>query len=104
MPSNPDALTDFYCLLLSGQGTDCPLSNARQRLVKYFSEDIIYAVPNGRVKTGKRLTVGLAVKSLMSSRKVLEVLNKNGHCCKYATAEEIENVNHSSPSMPLKKA
>jgi len=34
--------------------------------------------------------VGVAVKSLTGSRKVIEMLNKLGHCASYHTVEEIE--------------
>ena len=34
--------------------------------------------------------LGLALKKLKSSRKVIEILNRLGHCIRYSTIEELE--------------
>lgn len=51
---------------------------------------MIYAVTNGRLKTAKHLTLGMAIKSLTSSMKIVDILNRYGHCCSYTVVEEIE--------------
>ena len=38
----------------------------------------------------KHVMLGIAMKSLTGSKKVLEMLNRYGHCISYHTAEEIE--------------
>lgn len=38
----------------------------------------------------KHLQVGLVLKSLTGSRKVIEMLNRLGHCVNYHTVQEIE--------------
>ena len=43
---------------------------------KSIGEDIIYAVSSGAKIPAKHLQVGLAMKSLTGSRKVIEVLNQ----------------------------
>lgn len=62
------------------------------RELKLFSlsQDIIYAVSNGNVKTSKHVTLGMALKSLSSSRKIVDLLNKYGNCCSYNVIEELE--------------
>ena len=44
----------------------------------------------GLVKPQKHLLLGLGVKSMTGSKKVLNILNRLGHCISYTTAEEIE--------------
>jgi hypothetical protein len=40
------------------------------------------------IKTSKHINLGLAMKS--NSRKMINILNKYGHCCSYTTLEELE--------------
>ena len=47
-------------------------------------------VTNGRVKPSKQMMLGLTIKSLTSSGKVVTVLNRYGHCISYNAAEELE--------------
>ena len=44
----------------------------------------------GLVKPQKHLLLGLGVKSMTGSKKVLNILNRLGHCISYTTEEEIE--------------
>ncbi|XP_031327663.1 uncharacterized protein LOC116159137 [Photinus pyralis] len=62
------------------------------RDLKMFSlgQDIIYAATNGTIKTSKHVTLGMALKSLSSSRKIVDLVNKYGHCCSYNVIEELE--------------
>ncbi|GFY61459.1 hypothetical protein TNIN_340721 [Trichonephila inaurata madagascariensis] len=42
------------------------------------------------VKPSKHITLGMTVKSLTSSRKMINIINRLGHCCNYNTLEELE--------------
>lgn len=55
-----------------------------------MAEDLIYNVTNGSVKTKKHITLGMTLKSLTSNRKIVEIINKYGHCCSYHVIEELE--------------
>ncbi|GBP23658.1 hypothetical protein EVAR_80275_1 [Eumeta japonica] len=85
----PQQLIKFYSQLIS---TKYPvkLSNNVARTAKSFSEDLIYAVTNGNIKTSKHINLGLAMKSLTNSKKIVNILNKYGHCCSYTVLEEFE--------------
>jgi hypothetical protein len=48
-------------------------------LIESMSEDVIYAVTNGEVKPSKHCLLGMGVKTMTSSRKVINVLNHFGH-------------------------
>ena len=84
----PDDLTSFISVLYTG--STIPINDKTERLVNSTSDDIIYAVTRGRVKPGKHLTIGVALKSMTGSRKVIDVLNRFGHCVSYHTVESIE--------------
>lgn len=84
----PEFVKDFIryvvCGVRSNQSEEC------NRKVQSISEDLLYATLHGRVKTSKHITLGLTLKSITSSRKVLDIMNKFGHCCSYHTIEELE--------------
>ena len=58
--------------------------------MKSFGKDIIYDVSSGAKIPAKYLQVGLAMKSLTGSRKVIEVLNSLAHSISYSAVEETE--------------
>lgn len=86
----PEQLFNFMCDLV--QGPDTRRKNSSDDLVKIKSvcSDLIYIVSKGRVKPSKHLKLGLSMKSMTSSRKVLTILNRYGHTIGYNLAEEIE--------------
>ena len=55
-----------------------------------MSEDAVFAATAGLKKPQKHLMIGIALKSLTSSRKVIEVMNRLGHCVNYHTIEGVE--------------
>ena len=67
-----------------------PKSANKVRRVKSVSEDVIYAVTSGPKKPSKHLQLGMAIKSLTGIRKVVDLLNRLGHCASYSTIEDVE--------------
>lgn len=55
-----------------------------------LGQDLIYAALNHNIKTSKHITLGMAVKSLCNSKKIINILSTYGHCCSYTTLEELE--------------
>lgn len=55
-----------------------------------MSQDIIYAVSRGKIRPTKHVTVGLAIKSLTNSKKVINILNRYGQICSYSTLGGLE--------------
>lgn len=47
-------------------------------------------VHNCNIKTPKHICLGMALKSLTSSRKVIDIINRYGHCISYSAVEELE--------------
>lgn len=58
--------------------------------IRSICHDIIYNVSDGKIKPSKHVLLGLSMKSLTSSKKVLNILNKYGHSISYTVAEELE--------------
>ena len=87
----PDPLQSFFCHLLMGPDLQRGGTERKKRRVKSLSQDAIYALTDGNVKPSKQLKLGLVMKKLTSSRKVVEILNRYGHSASYHTIEEIEN-------------
>ena len=50
--------------------------NARKSRICYsFAQDIVYAVPNGKVKTPKSILLRTMIKSLTNNTELINVLN-----------------------------
>ena len=55
-----------------------------------MAADTVFLVTNGRKKPSKHLKLGLPVKSMTGSKKLIGIFNKYGHCVSYTTTEELE--------------
>ncbi|GFW41132.1 hypothetical protein TNCV_841731 [Trichonephila clavipes] len=86
----PEKLDRFFKTLIRGKdirhrdGVNC------HRLSNSLASDAFYCVSNGTVKPSKHITLGMTVKSLISRRKMINILNRLGHSCNYNTLEELE--------------
>ncbi|KYN19744.1 hypothetical protein ALC57_07897 [Trachymyrmex cornetzi] len=80
----------FYRTLLSGFNYRRESSSKTKLTAKSFSEDAIYAVTSGKIKPSKHINLGITLKSLTSSKKILNIVNSYGHCCSYNVVEELE--------------
>ena len=89
----PDLLLRFFKVLLTGQ--ENKVSEKVQREIS-LAQDVLYCASNGRIKTAKHLCLGLGMKSLTGSRKVVEILNRFGHAVSYNVVEGIETEAASS--------
>ena len=76
-----------------------------ERLVKFVFDDVVHVTSRGNLKPSKHMSLGLGIKSLTGSRKVIDLLNHFGHCINYHKVEEIEtdlasNILQSNSSTP----
>lgn len=85
-------LESFICGDVSHLSKKARESKKSKKELSIFSigQDLIYAAFGHRIKTSKHITLGLAVKSLCNSKKVVNILSRCGHCCSYTTLEELE--------------
>lgn len=86
--SIPELVVKFFRILYSG--TAKPTTEKVERRVSSSAQDAIFIASNGRLKPKKHILMGLGLKSITGSRKVLEILNHWGHSIGYHTSEELE--------------
>ena len=55
-----------------------------------MSEDVAFAATAGLKKSKKHLMHEVTLTSLTSSRIVIEIMNRLGHCVSYHTIKEVE--------------
>lgn len=86
----PQTLKDFYLSVLADCNSKRKKNNATNRIINSLSADVIYNATKGKIKSSKHITLAMTLKSLTSSRKIIEIINRYGHCCSYQVVEELE--------------
>ncbi|CAD6229692.1 GSCOCG00012125001-RA-CDS [Cotesia congregata] len=87
----PQELFNFIRNLVYGPNLSEENADLTTTKITSICSDIIYAVTKGRCKPSKNVTLGLAMKSLTNSRRVITMLNRYGHSIGYNLAEELES-------------
>lgn len=87
--SPPDLLLSFYRVLYGGPNSKL-YSTKLERCASSSSQDALYIVQNGHVKPRKQIILGMAIKSMTGSKKIVQMLNRFGHIIDYRTTEELE--------------
>ncbi|MCG7875152.1 MAG: hypothetical protein N0C90_02335 [Candidatus Thiodiazotropha endolucinida] len=85
----PELLLKFFKVLYTGSTIKDPTDKV-QRCIEATAEDCLFVGSRGVVKPSKHVCLGLGLKSLTGSRKVIENLNRFGHCLSYHTVEALE--------------
>ncbi|KAK0180597.1 hypothetical protein PV327_002963 [Microctonus hyperodae] len=88
--SIPDKLDRFYKVLMGGKDIRQRDDINCERLTNSLASDAIFCVRNGTVMPRKQIALGMSIKSLSNSRKIVNILNRFGHCCNYNALEELE--------------
>ena len=81
----PNTLLKFFKVLYTGSVTK-DVDDRVQRYINVAADDC----PRGIVKPAKHVCLGLGLKSIVGSRKVIETLNRFGHSISYHTVESSE--------------
>jgi hypothetical protein len=75
----PRLVFPFFEALIAGPNGERPqLPKVKQR-INSTAQDAIFIVSNSRIVPSKHLSLGLAIKRLMGSIKVIQILNRIGH-------------------------
>ena len=85
----PDILLKFFKVLYTGS----VVKDADERVQRYINtaaDDCLFVGSRGIIKPSKHVCLGLGLKSITGSRKVIETLNRFGHCISYHTVESLE--------------
>ena len=85
----PQQVLKFFRVMYTGKiNEDC--GKCIQRRVESTSQDTLFIVQRGKAKTKKHVTLGMAIKSITGSKKLVQVFNRFGHCLNYSSLEELE--------------
>lgn len=76
----PPLVKEFFECLVNGPTSPTKICERREIRIKSLAEDIIFSATNVRSNPSKHLLLSLVMKSVTGSRKVIEILNKLGHC------------------------
>ena len=76
--------------ILYTSSTSKESSDQTKVFLNSVSDDVIYAVTKGQVNPSKHCLIGLGMKSITGSRKVIDPLNRVGHSLSYNMVEELE--------------
>ena len=87
----PEELSAFLCTLLTGNrdSTEGECCHRVQRLMKSFSQDLIFGVTKGRIRQPKHILLPYAVKTLTNNVELVSVLDRYGHSISYSHLDEI---------------
>lgn len=86
----PEILKTFVSYIIGGPDIRRGNTDIKARRAKSIASDLVFAATSGKKKPSKHLQLGITVKTLTGSRKLIEVLNRLGHCTSYHTVEETE--------------
>ena len=87
--SVPQPVKNFFKVLYSGKLSD-QCGKRVQRHIDSSSQDALFMVHRGKVKPAEHVTLAMALKSITGSKKLVQVLNRFGHCINYNCLEELE--------------
>ena len=78
---SPDSVKSFLKILYKGNlSTNEELSSKKSRLIDFSAADAVFCCFAGKLILGKQLSLGLALKAITRSKKVLTLMNEYGHC------------------------
>lgn len=86
----PDEVLNFYKTDIAGFNYKRKKSDKCRRLAASFTSDLIYTITDGRTRPSKQITLGLALKSLTSSKKLIDLVHAYGHICGYDFLLQLE--------------
>ena len=81
--NTPEDLVKFYRYLVGEPYVGRELTAAKSYRITSISEDVVFAATSGRRRAAKHLQIGMSIKSLTGSKKVVTMLNRFGHCINY---------------------
>ena len=101
----PDCLYLLLKLLITNNDSSIPSEQCTriedERQVLSLAQDIIHCCTNGRVKLPKHTSLTMCIHHLTSSKQLIALLNRMGHCASY---DEMHAVNTSIALEVIAKA
>ena len=88
---NPPHLVTVFLQKILKSNKHNVLSNSKvSRIVDSYAADLVHGVTRGKVMTSKHFVLAMGLHNITGSRKVVDIINKLGHCINYDTTCEIE--------------
>ena len=87
--SSPKIVKTFFEVLYGGPNPE-KYSVKVDRHAESTSQDVLFLVSGGHIKPEKHIPLGIAIKSISRSQKLIDILNRFGHCINYHCIEELE--------------
>ena len=84
----PDSIIQFLEYLVKSPGRKT--TENVKRIVNSFASDFIESISGKKITTAKHLVLALGLHNKTGQKKVLQILNKLGHCISYDLTREIE--------------
>lgn len=85
----PQPVKNFFKVLYTGKISD-QCGKRVQHRIDSSSQDVLFILQRGHAKTAKHVTLGIALKSITGSKKLVQVMNRFGHCINNSCLEELE--------------
>ena len=63
---------------------------AIRRKAEALASDVVYNVSRGNIRPWKNLVLGLGLSAITSSKLVVQILNRQGHCINYSDVKALE--------------
>ena len=80
----PESLMEFFISLFFEDKRHQPNDyTSIPRLIDSYMADMIHAVTRGKVMTAKHFVLGMGLHNMTRSKKLIELVNKLGHCIDY---------------------
>ena len=70
--------------------TNEELSSKKSQLIDFSAADAVFCCLAGKLILGKQLSLGLALKAITRSKKVLTLMNQYGHCASSKTVQRVD--------------
>ena len=83
----PKLLDLLYTVLYNGEKKS--RTNKSERLKQSFTQDLVYAITNGRVKTPNSVLYPYHIKSLTNNTELINIACRLGHGIFYSLLEEL---------------
>ena len=84
----PDCLIQFLEYLVKSLG--CETTENVKTIVNWFASDFIESISGKKLTTAKHLVLTLRLHNMTGQKKVIQILNKLGHCISYDLTCETE--------------
>ena len=89
--NSPDSVKSFFKMLYTGNlSTNEELSSKKSQLIDFSAADAVFCCLAGKLILGKQLSLGLALKAITRSKKVLTLMNQYGHCASSKTVRRVD--------------